>query len=64
MSLRLLLVMRGAPIKVVQELMGHTTIEMTMRYSHLSPDVRKDAVSLLNRAPVGARGGHKIERDA
>ncbi len=47
----LTLVMRGAPIKAVQEMLGHATIEMTMRYSHLSPDVRKDAVSLLDRAP-------------
>jgi integrase len=38
------LVMRGAPLKAVQELMGHSTIEMTMRYSHLSPEVRRDAV--------------------
>jgi integrase len=43
------LVMRGAPIKAVQELLGHATIEMTMRYSHLSPDVRRDAVGLLDR---------------
>jgi len=33
--------------------MGHATIEMTVRCSHLSPDLRKDAVSLLGRAPVG-----------
>lgn len=32
------LVMKGAPLKAVQELMGHATIEMTMRYAHLSPD--------------------------
>ena len=44
------LVMRGAPIKAVQELMGHATMEMTMRYSHLSPDVRRDAVELLDRS--------------
>ena len=38
------LVMRGAPIRVVQELLGHSTITMTMRYSHLSPDARHEAV--------------------
>jgi hypothetical protein len=40
--------MRGARIKSVQELLGHTSIEMTMRYAHLSPDVRRDAVKLLD----------------
>jgi len=44
------LVMRNAPIKAVQELMGHSTVKMTERYAHLSPDVRKDAVRLLDRA--------------
>ncbi len=28
--------------------MGHSTIEMTMRYSHLSPDARRQAVELLD----------------
>ena len=42
------LVMRGAPIKAVQELLGHSTIEMTMRYAHLNPDARRDAVRLLD----------------
>jgi len=45
------LVMRGAPIKAVQELLGHSTLEMTMRYSHLSADVRMAAVELLDRKP-------------
>jgi integrase len=43
------LVMRGVPIKAVQELLGHASIEMTMRYAHLSPDVRRDAVRTLDR---------------
>ena len=41
--------MRGVPLKAVQELMGHSTMEMTMRYAHLSPDVRRDAVAKLDQ---------------
>jgi len=56
--------MRGAPLKAVQELLGHASMEMTMRYAHLSPEARKDAVGLLDltqtsRQPDGNR--EKIE---
>jgi len=40
--------MRGASLKSVQELLGPSTMEMTLRYSHLSPQVRLEAVALLD----------------
>jgi integrase len=42
------LVMKGVPLKAVQELLGHATMDVTMRYAHLSPDVRRDAVRVLD----------------
>jgi site-specific recombinase XerD len=48
--------MRGAPLKVIQELLGHTTITVTMRYAHLSPDVKRDAVKLLDHGQRVANG--------
>ncbi len=42
------LVMRGASLKAVQELLGHSSIQMTMRYAHLAPEVVNEIVRLLD----------------
>jgi integrase len=47
------LVMRGASLKAVQELLGHASMAMTMRYAHLSHEHLKDSVNLLNNLPSG-----------
>ena len=48
------LAMRGVPLKAIQELMGHATIEMTERYAHLSPETRADRKSTrLNSSHSG-----------
>jgi integrase len=42
------LVMRGVPLRAIQELLGHASMDMTLRYAHLAPAFTRDAVSLLN----------------
>lgn len=41
------LVMAGVDIRTVQALMGHRTIQMTLRYSHLSPSHLREAVEKI-----------------
>ncbi len=43
------LVMQGTPIYTVKSLMGHKTLEMTERYSHLAPDTKRKAVERLTK---------------
>jgi integrase len=42
------LVMKGGTLKDVQELLGHSTMTMTLRYAHLTQEHKKKAVNLLN----------------
>lgn len=41
------LVMKGAPLKSIQELLGHSHIQTTMRYAHMAPASLREAVGLL-----------------
>lgn len=55
------LVMAGVPLKTVQDLMGHKTIQMTARYAHLSPDHLKNAVEMIvpRGSPKKAKAGQR-----
>lgn len=51
------LAMLGVPLKVIQELLGHSTMTITLRYAHLTPVARREAVHLLDGAQ-GERGSY------
>jgi integrase len=46
------LIMKGRGLKEVQELLGHTSLAMTLRYAHLAPGTLRSAVEALDDAPA------------
>jgi len=48
------LVMAGADLRTVQELLGHKVIAMTVRYAHLAPKHTLAAVELLDKPTDGS----------
>jgi len=43
------LALQGEQIQTIQELLGHKTLVMTMRYSHLMPDMKRKATIRLEK---------------
>lgn len=43
------LCMAGVDLKTVQELLGHKTLTMTLRYAHLAPGHKRKAVDILDK---------------
>jgi len=56
------LVMRGVDLPTVKELLGHKTIAMTLRYTHLSSDHKQRAVSMLE--PVSEQSPSNFHNSA
>lgn len=59
--------MAGVDLRTVAELMGHSNIQMTMRYAHLAPQHNRAAVDRL--VPVAKphrllkKGGTAVKRE-
>jgi integrase len=46
------LVQLGVPLNTVRDLLGHSSVAMSLRYAHLAPDQRREAVAKLNEKPI------------
>jgi hypothetical protein len=46
------LVQRGVPLNTVRDLLGHSSIAMSLRYAHLAPDEWREAVAKPNDKPI------------
>ena len=42
------LTLRGVPLTVVKEVLGHSTIATTMRYAHVAPSALRSAIDMLS----------------
>lgn len=54
------LVMGGTSLRAVQTLLGHKDLRMTMRYSHLSPEHLREAVTTLDKTLSSNSNGHYL----
>ena len=52
------MVMRGANLVELRDILGHADLKMTMRYCHLAPEHKRAAVARLDGLTPGATCGH------
>lgn len=58
------LAQRGAPLQIIRDLLGHTNVQMTNRYAHMSPETLLRAVDLLDAPKVVWAAGGQSEAPA
>jgi integrase len=54
------LAIQGTPLLTIKELLGHKSLAMTERYSHLTPDMKKQAALALESGFEASRNGNKV----
>jgi len=54
LSLASRFVQAGVPLNTVRDLLGHSSVAMSLRYAHLAPDQRCEAVAKLDKRPMFA----------
>lgn len=57
------LAISGTPLYTIKELMGHKSIEMTMRYSHLCPDHKREAIAKISGRWSADESGQETPQD-
>lgn len=55
--------MNGGNLYDLQKILGHTKIEMTMRYAHLSPDHLASAINIVSFSGITDYNKAQIEVD-
>jgi len=53
--------MAGVGLRATQDALGHKTIAMTVRYSHLAPDFLQDIVDKLVPKPAEAQSAEPTD---
>jgi hypothetical protein len=51
----------GVPLQIIQKLLGHTTLKMTMRYVHVSPQAMAASSTVIESTMAAPRQfGHQV----
>jgi len=58
------MMMRGASLGDLRDILGHADVKMTMRYAHLSPEHRRAAVTRLDGLTPARRVDNPVDKAA